>query len=334
MEDIVKALKALISLTVLAMLMISCGNNVSEPRFKLIDLPEKQKVEVWINDDLFTSYIYPDQLKKPVLYPIKTASGKAITRGFPLEPIPGERTDHPHHVGHWMNYGDVNGLDFWNNSSARPEEDKHLYGTIVHKEVRSIQGRKGIGSLDVVSEWRTPDGDILLEEYTQFIFSASGSSRTIDRITTLQAMSQEVLFKDNKEGMFALRVAGAMELPSGNYLSSEGLEGEGVWGTRARWMKLYSTMEGEKVNVVIFDHPDNVGYPTYWHARRYGLFSANPLGQAVFSNGEQVLNFKLAPNESVSFKFRILIHSGKRLYPSSIDIVADEFAKLQTPATD
>ena len=45
-----------------------------------------------------------------------------VTRGFPLEPRPGERVDHPHHVGLWFNHGDVNGVDFWNNSeSLRPE---------------------------------------------------------------------------------------------------------------------------------------------------------------------------------------------------------------------
>ena len=30
-----------------------------------------------------------------------------------IEPKTGERIDHPHHMGHWFNYGDVNGLDFW-----------------------------------------------------------------------------------------------------------------------------------------------------------------------------------------------------------------------------
>jgi hypothetical protein len=51
----------------------------------------------------FTAYIYPDNLKKPVLYPLRTATGRAVTRGFPLEPRPGERADHPHHVGLWFN---------------------------------------------------------------------------------------------------------------------------------------------------------------------------------------------------------------------------------------
>lgn len=335
--------RILFGLTVLTFMIAGCGRG-SETSIRLIDLPEEKKVEVWMGDDLFTSYIYPDHLKKPVLYPILTASGKVLTRGFPLEPRVGERVDHPHHVGLWMNYGDVNGLDFWNNSSARAEEESHRYGSIFHKELRSIQEKTDSGTLDVVNEWRTPDGVVLLEEYTRFVFSQRGSSRIIDRITTLQAMNQEVSFKDNKEGMFAVRVARSLELPSekpdtladafGNYLSSEGFEGSKVWGTRARWMELYSTIEEEKVALVIFDHPDNVGYPTYWHARGYGLFAANPLGQAVFSKGEKVLDFKLAPNESVSFKFRLLVHSGEDLSPSSIDVMAAEFAKLQTPAFD
>jgi len=361
----------LISLTWISILIIlisGCGNNGStskkgatdqktETRFRLVELPDEKKVEVWIDGDLFTSYIYPDHIAKPVLYPLKTASGKVLTRGFPLDTVPGERVDHPHHIGYWMNYGDVNGLDFWNNSEARPAEDKYRYGTIFHKEVRNIQGRDDMGMLEVVNEWKTPDGVVLLEEQTRFIFSVQGDSRIIDRITTLQALNQEVSFKDNKEGMFAVRVARALELPSdkpaiyldahgvpletrvldntgvnGNYLSSEGIEGGEVWGTRARWMKLQGTMEGEKVAVVIFDHPDNVGYPTYWHARGYGLFAANPLGQSVFSNGEQELDFKLAPNESVSFKFRLLVHSGKELKSGSIHTMADQFAKLQTLA--
>jgi hypothetical protein len=357
------------SLLVFLIILISgCGNNgskaknvatdqVAETRFKVVELPDEKKVEVWIDGDLFTSYIYPDHIKKPVLYPLITASGKVLTRSYPMETIPGERVDHPHHVGHWMNYGDVNGLDFWNNSTARPAGDKHLYGTIFHKEVRNIQGRDDMGMLEVVNEWKTPDGVVLLEEQTRFIFSNQGNSRIIDRITTLHALNQEVSFKDNKEGMFAVRVARALELPSdkpavymdahgvptetkvldntgvnGNYLSSEGIEGGEVWGTRARWMKLYSTIDGEKVAMVIFDHPDNVGYPTYWHARGYGLFAANPLGQSIFSKGEQELNFKLAPNESVSFKFRLVVHSGRELKPEAINTMAEQFAKLQTLA--
>src|SRR6266478_1197004 len=74
-----------------------------------------RRVDVTVDGKPFTSYVWPTTLKKPVLYPIRTAEGTVVTRGFPLEPRPGERVDHPHHVGLWLNHGDVNGFDFWNN---------------------------------------------------------------------------------------------------------------------------------------------------------------------------------------------------------------------------
>jgi hypothetical protein len=98
---------------------------------------------------------------------------------------------------------------------------------------------------------------------------------------------------------------------TGHYLSSEGIEGMDVWGKRAKWVALSGEVEGEKVSIVIFDHPDNVGYPTYWHARGYGLFSANPLGQSIFSEGKETLNFSLESGESTTFRYRTLIVSGE-----------------------
>jgi hypothetical protein len=65
----------------------------------------------------------------------------------------------------------------------------------------------------------------------------------------------------------------------------------------------------EDITLAILDHPTNPGYPTYWHARGYGLFAANTLGQKVFSEGKQTLNFALAPGQSATFKYRVLIIS-------------------------
>jgi hypothetical protein len=184
--------------------------------------------------------------------------------------------------------------------------------------------------------WLQPDGKVLLKEKVTFNFYAEKDLRIIDRISTLTALDKPVSFTDNKEGMFAIRVTRALELPSdeavvlsdahgqktevpvmdntgvtGNYLSSEGVTGMDVWATRAKWMALSGDVNGEKVSVVIFDHPSNVGYPTYWHARGYGLFSANPLGQKIFSKGKEELDFKLEPDKSVTFKYRTVIFSGE-----------------------
>ena len=82
-----------------------------------------RRVDVTIDGKAFTSYIWPTSLKKPVLYPLIDGDGVTVTRGYPLEPLPDERVDHPHHAGLWFNYGNVNGFDFWNNSDAiKPEQ--------------------------------------------------------------------------------------------------------------------------------------------------------------------------------------------------------------------
>ena len=74
---------------------------------------------------------------------------------------------------------------------------------------------------------------------------------------------------------------------TGLFTSSEGLKGDAVWGTRARWMALSGHVGDEGVVLLLLDHPKNPGYPTHWHARGYGLFAANPFGPKAFSNGKE-----------------------------------------------
>src|SRR4051812_8685973 len=67
-----------------------------------------RRVDVAIGGRPFTAYIWPERLTKPVLYPLRSATGTLVTRGWPFDPRPGERVDHPHHVGLWFDYGNVN----------------------------------------------------------------------------------------------------------------------------------------------------------------------------------------------------------------------------------
>jgi hypothetical protein len=293
------------------------------------------RVDITINGQPFTSYIWPPTVKKPVLYPIRSADGLLVTRGFPLDPRPGERIDHPHHVGLWFNYGNVNGLDFWNNSDAVPAADAPKFGTIHHRRIVDTKSGPERGELAIEATWDKPDGKSLLREQTRFVFEAGPGARSIDRITTLTALEEKVSFDDNKEGVFGMRVARGLEQPStqperltdaqgrpssvplvdnegvaGEYLSSEGKRGDAVWGTRGRWVMLTGTLEGKPITVAILDHPSNPGFPAYWHARGYGLFAANPLGQKALSNGKETLNFALEPGRSATFRYRVLILNG------------------------
>ena len=312
-----------------------------------------QRVDITIDGKPFTSYIWPSTLKKPVLYPIRTAKGTLVTRGFPLDPRPGERVDHPHHVGLWLNHGNVNGLDFWNNSDAIKKEDAPKMGTIFHRRIVEATSGADSGRLVVETAWMTPDNKELLKETTTFVFRGGADARTIDRTTTLTALDQKVTFKDSKEAFLGMRMTRELEQPAekpevftdasgratavpildnkgvtGKYVSSEGKEGDAVWSTRGKWTLLGGNINGEPVTVAILDHPSNVGYPTHWHARGYGLFAANPLGDKEF-NELKSFDYVLDAGKSVTFKYRVLILSAA---PSTERIERESTAFAQEAA--
>jgi hypothetical protein len=313
------------------------------PRIQVVPNEAGRRVDVIIDGKPFTSYIYPTTLKKPTLLPLRTAKGTLVTRGFPLEPRPGERVDHPHHVGLWLNHGDVNGLDFWNNSDAIPAAQAPKMGTIFHRRAVEARGGADRGELAVETEWVAPDGKALLREQTRFTFRGTADSRTIDRVTTLTALDRQVVFRDTKEALLGMRVTRALEQPAdkpevftdasgrptkvpvldntgvtGQYVSSEGLKGDAVWGTKGRWTLLGGTVESEPVTLAILDHPSNPGFPTRWHARGYGLFAANPLGETAFPEGRIAFNLTLEPGQSKTFRYRVLILSGS-VKPEAIE---------------
>ena len=317
----------------------------------IIKEKNENKINVFIGQRLFTSFLYPDTLEKPVLWPINASGGTMITRGFPLQPLPGDPTDHPHHVGLWFNFENVNGLDFWNNSYAIPADKKHLYGWIkTDKIIKTSNGDKGV--LSYHANWVNQKNEVLLEETTTFEFTGTAHRRIIDRSTTLKA-NTDILFTDAKDGMLGLRVAHELQIPSmtdqkftdnkgnvtivkksadsvasGNYLTSEGRQGDDAWSTRAIWCKMYGKMGNDSISIVIIDHPANPNYPTFWHARGYGLFAANPLGGKIFTNGKSEKNLRLKTGESVRFYYRIIIHDDKEtISAKQVNELANDFAK-------
>lgn len=290
---------------------------------------KNKKVEVLVGGKLFTAYIYPDNMEKQSLYPIMTASGKFITRGFPLDPRPFERTDHPHHVGLWLNFGSVNGLDFWNNSFAIKPEDKHKYGTIKFRKIVSENPDKG--KLVTSADWVDVKDQVLLNEETTYVFEGSGNIRTIERITKLTAR-QTVTFEENKEGLIGLRLDRTFEEPAtkpekfldangietnvpvlnndgvnGVYRNAGGVKGGDVWSKRSPWVALRGVKDGETITIAILDNPHNANYPAWSHARGYGLFATNNLGGRAFDKNATPVKIVLQPGENLVFKHKLII---------------------------
>jgi hypothetical protein len=302
----------------------------------------------------FTTFMYPDSLAKPVLYPIYATDNQLITRGFPLATRSGEPVDHPHHLGLWFNYENVNGLDFWNNSYAIPADKLNKYGWIRTDSILEADIKDAHGVIRYAARWTDQQQNVLLKEHTTYIFSSNQTEREITRITTLTAVAQDgVSFPDAKDGMLGLRVTKELQIPSnapgqfvddkgnitkvaagntpdinGTYLTSEGRKGDSAWATRGNWCMLYGKKGSDVLSIAIIDHPSNPGYPTYWHARGYGLFAANPLGEKVFSNGREAMNFHLSAGQSVTFRYLIVISAGgDRLSPDRVKTLAADFAR-------
>ncbi len=260
-----KNLTGITSLLLILLLLFVAGSGAEAQTAKVRFIKGDHKIDVIVNSKLFTSFLFPENMEKPFLYPVIASNGSVITRGIPLQPRKGERTDHPHQVGVWFNNGNVNGLDFWNNSSAIPADKKDTYGHIAVKEIVKVKNGKK-GSLNVISNWDDNKGNTILVENTRYIFSGDNTSRTIDHISTLTAANGTVTFTDNKEGMFAIRVDRAFEMPTdqpatftddkgnpttvmvadntgvtGMCTSGSGLKGDAVWGTTNDWVMLSGT---------------------------------------------------------------------------------------------
>jgi hypothetical protein len=342
-----------------AFILLFAGIALTYPAFSqknepvtLVKSDGEHKVDIFIGGKLFTSFLYPDTLEKPVLFPIHAANGTIVTRGFPLAPKPGEPTDHPHHIGLWFNFENLNGLDFWNNSYAIPKEKKNLYGWVRTDKILKTAGGK-TGVLVYHANWINQQKQVIVEETTRFAFSGTGNERVIDRTTTLKA-DTEAVFKDAKDGLLGLRLAHELQIPAtedqkftdnkgnvtvvkggtdkianGNYLTSEGKTGNDAWSTRGIWCKVYGKMGTDSVSIAIIDHPQNPNYPTFWHARGYGLFAANPLGEKIFTNGKSEKNLTLKKGGSVTFRYRIVISSGNQtISPAALNKIAGSFAKI------
>jgi hypothetical protein len=280
-----------------------------------------QKISVEIDGKPFTEFWIGPEANKPYLAPIRTASGKSVTRGFPMQTdIPGESHDHPHHRGLWFTHGDVNGYDFWGNEDSQTGAGKGK-GKVVLKKVNRITSGKNAGTIDASFEWKIPSGQTLLTESRKMTFSGTPQTRTIDFDITLSP-EDAVTFGDTKEGMFAIRLAAPLEeeqpknIPepkrTGKLVNAQNKIGEkNVWGKRSEWADYSGQLDGEAVGVAIFDHPSNPRHPTYWHARAYGLFATNVFGVHDFENDKaRDGSLTIRPGQPLRFRFRVLIHPG------------------------
>ena len=254
--------------------------------------------------DFYTGAAYP----KPFLWPLRSATGLIVTRGFPMRTIQGESHDHPHQRGLFIGYGDINGINFWANETDNPGNNK---GRIVIRNIEKLKSGKKSGLVRALFEWHDPGGANIMNEDRTMVFYDETGIRTIDFDITFTPKIN-LQWADTKEGFFAIRLADSIDEDHGGKITNaEGAQGEkNVWGKRARWVDYSGRVDGQTVGVTIFPAPSNPRYPPYWHVRAYGLFAANPWGLKDFVKDPQADGggLKLAAGQSMRLRYRVIIH--------------------------
>lgn len=267
-----------------------------------------------------TSLYYGDEWDKPFLYPIRTVSGRVLSRGYPIEKIAGEQSDHAWHRGLFYGHGIVNGHDFWR------EQGRDKTSRLVIEGTPKLAKQK----LSAAFKMQKPDGQSLGTITHHYAFADRGPLRFIDATIVIAAnQGQALTFGDTDDGGFAFRLSDAFRQDRGARLrNSEGFETtEKIWGKPAAWVDYSAMLDGAPVGVAIFDHPSNLRYPTAWHARGYSLCAANPFATKSFSKGKGPDGaYTLPAGQELTLRYRVVIHEGL-CEPELLDKLHKEWAR-------
>ncbi len=292
------------------------------------------QVSISVGGKPFSTLYLGRDYPKPFFAPLTAASGEIVTRRFPMEKVAGESHDHQHHRGLFIGYGEINGLNFWENEfkyeSGEPKNfDTAKNGLIVLKKIDELKGGEKSGLIAVTLEWVGPDKKPILEEKRSIrIYDGGKDMRMMDFDFTLTA-KQRTDFADTKEGFFAIRIADSMtEKHGGVMTNSEGAQTEkNVWGKPADWVDYDGEVDGKKLGIAIFDHPGNLHHPERWHSRGYGLFAVNPFGVKDFAPESTMKGgYEMKPGGKLRFRYRVIIHPGD-LNKQDIDKLYAAYAK-------
>jgi hypothetical protein len=271
--------------------------------------PSDKGLRIDINGRLFSEYVTSAK-QRPFLYPIIGPSGENLARPWP-KTDGSEEKEHPHHRGLWFTHGGANGIDYWG--------DGEKNGSIVHSGFSDVKAEGGTGSFVVKAKWVPPGADAVLDDERHITITALANDAVqIDYTVALTASAADVTFNDTKEGSMAIRVCPSLSIKGegaqGHILTSEGAADKKAWGTRAKWCAFYGPdPKGNAVTLTMMDHPSNLRAPTYWHARDYGLFAANPFGLHDFekSDNKTLGDHRLAKGSTLTQRYRIIIAKGE-----------------------
>src|SRR5262245_28990562 len=281
----------------------------------------KDAIEFYAGKELVTR-LHTSGYAKPIFWPLLAPNGAALTRDWPMMPRDDKKlNDHPHQKSAWWCHGDiipeglelkshikgVEGVDFWSEAKG--------HGVQVVTRATEMMRKRNV-TVVLRIEWRTAEGQKILDETRTVDFYDLGKARLIVMRSDLFASVCTIIFGDTKEGSFGVRVNDGIradKVGKGKLQNADGKLGEkDCWGQISAWCDYSGQIGDKEAGIAILADPNNP-YPTCWHSRGYGLMAANPFGRAKSGfpamKGEAGL-VKIAKGEHMEFCYGLLLHDG------------------------
>lgn len=283
---------------------------------------EKDRVDFRCGPELAASYVTDPAAAKPYFWPLNAPGDLAVTRSWPMvKEGTEEMTDHVHQKSAWFCHGEVipeglelkhkvkgvPGVDFWDESPG--------HGVIVCTKVGTPEVKGTHGRVVTTNEWRSADGDKILDETRTLHLVNFGDARLFAVESDLVASNVPVTFGDTKEGSFGVRVRKSVteQKGKGTLTNAEGKEHEkNVWGHVSNWCDYSGPVGDVTAGIAIFADPTNP-VPSCWHSRGYGLMAANPFGRTKAGFPDEIGKtdlVHLAKGEHLKLRYGILLHKG------------------------
>ncbi len=277
----------------------------------------EKALDISIAGKPFTSYVFKPEtigkavLRRPYFFPVHGPGQTPMTRPYPMVQeglAKNVHKDHPHHTSIYVAHGAVNGVDNWSIGGRA--------GYIVHKDFEMVEDGPVVGTFRETLDWTTKDKKpVAAEVRTVRVYNLPDTTRLLDIDITFQAKYGPIKFGDTKEGgLCASRMRPEFRHDKsgdeGMLINSEGDKGKAAWGKKARWVDCSGLVDGERLGFTIFDGPDNLRHPTTWHARTYGLLTANPFGLSHFTRGKEKGDFEIDEGGERTWRYRIYFHKG------------------------
>lgn len=258
---------------------------------KIVAEKHHSKIDVLINKNLFTSYIFSEDEKYPFFFPVNGPSNSSVTSM--------RNGNYPHHSSLFFGCDKVNGGNYWQEGLER--------GQIISLRADIIESGNDKVVIEAENIWRRPNANSPIKDFRKITITApSNDLFQIDFDITMEMLMDVTIDKTN-HSLFSGRMDADLAVTNGGTMvNANGDKGEkGTFGKRSPWIDFYGK-RGDKIEgMAIMQHPSNEWYPSPWFTRDYGFFSPTPMYWPA--NDKETT---LKKGQTIQLKYRVLVHAG------------------------